>query len=220
MRSWSIQVGRLFGVEVRLHLTFFILPLFIFWTEYSAHQGKANGPRDLALAGIVLACVGARECGQMLAARRYGMTPKAVILLPLSGVTLYEESRVDKPSANKLRKRDIHLALVGPLVSLTLALLIAGVVLATPLRTSLWEWPFLQSGNLRRSLVWANLYLAGLNLLPAYPLDGGRILRALFSAPSIPLPRPGVRFRSAMPLPWCSCLQARSATPGSLWWAS
>ncbi|MBZ5681473.1 MAG: CBS domain-containing protein [Acidobacteriia bacterium] len=181
MRSWSIQVGRLFGVEVRLHLTFFILPLFIFWTEYSAHQGKANGPRDLALAGIVLACVGARECGQMLAARRYGMTPKAVILLPLSGVTLYEESRVDKPSANKLRKRDIHLALVGPLVSLTLALLIAGVVLATPLRTSLWEWPFLQSGNLRRSLVWANLYLAGLNLLPAYPLDGGRILRALFS---------------------------------------
>jgi len=45
----------------------------------------------------------------------------------------------------------------------------------------LWKWPFLQAGNLPRSLVWANLYLAGLNLLPAYPLDGGRILRALFS---------------------------------------
>jgi Zn-dependent protease/CBS domain-containing protein len=180
MRSWSIQVGRLFGVEVRLHLTFFLLPLFIFWTEYSAHHA-ANGSRDLALTGIVLACVGARECGHMLAARRYGMTPKAVILLPLSGVTLFEEPRVDKLSASNLWRRDIRLALVGPVVNLTLAVLIAGVLLAFARGINLWEWPFLQSANLRRSLVWANLYLAGLNLLPAYPLDGGRILRALFS---------------------------------------
>ncbi len=49
MRSWSIPVGRLFGVDVRVHLTFLILPLFIFWTESVAHQGVANGPRDLAL---------------------------------------------------------------------------------------------------------------------------------------------------------------------------
>jgi hypothetical protein len=48
MRSWSIPVGRLFGVDVRLHLTFFILPTFVFWTDYSLHQGNATGPRDLA----------------------------------------------------------------------------------------------------------------------------------------------------------------------------
>jgi 1-acyl-sn-glycerol-3-phosphate acyltransferase len=56
MRSFSVHVGRLFGVEVRIHLTFLLLPLFVFWTEYNVH-GSANGPRDLALVGIVLACV-------------------------------------------------------------------------------------------------------------------------------------------------------------------
>jgi Zn-dependent protease len=81
MRSWSIPVGRLFGVDVRLHLTFFILLMFIFWTDYAAHQGNATGPRDLAIVGILLACVGAHECGHMLAARRVGLIPKAVILL-------------------------------------------------------------------------------------------------------------------------------------------
>lgn len=180
MRSWSIQVGRLFGVEVRIHLTFFLLPLFVFWTEYNA-RGSANGARDLALVGIILACVGAHECGHMLAARRYGMTPKAVILLPLSGVTLFEESRVEKTSPSVLWKREVQLALVGPALNLSLAALTAGVVRVAAPGISLWTWPFLQSANLPRSLVWANLYLAGLNLLPAYPLDGGRILRAAFS---------------------------------------
>jgi hypothetical protein len=55
MRSWSIPVGRLFGVDVRIHLTFLILPMFIFWTDYVAHDGKTNGARDFALAGIILA---------------------------------------------------------------------------------------------------------------------------------------------------------------------
>ena len=185
MRSLSIPVGRLFGVDVRLHLTFFILPLFIFWTEYATHQGNANGPRDLALAGIVLACVGAHECGHMLVARRFGMIPKAVILLPLTGVTIYDESRAangEKPQpAAPLWQREIRLALVGPLVNLTLALLAIAAITVFARGVELWKWPFLQSANLPRSLVWVNLYLAVLNLMPAYPLDGGRMLRAFFS---------------------------------------
>jgi Zn-dependent protease/CBS domain-containing protein len=182
MRSWSILAGRLFGVEVRVHLTFFILPLFVFWTEYSAHNGHANGPRDVALVGIILACVAAHEGGHMLAARRVGMIPKAVILLPLGGVTLFDESRIEKPRPGATAwTREFRLALVGPLVSFTLALLSAGVVLAAVPGVELWKWPFLQAGNLPRSVVWANLYIAVLNFLPAYPLDGGRILRAIFS---------------------------------------
>src|SRR5258708_13788047 len=98
MRSFSIHVGRLFGVEVRLHLTFLILPLFVFWTEYNARR-TPNGPRDLALVGIVLACVAAHEIGHMLVARRAGLVAKAVILLPLSGVTVFDESPVDKPDS-------------------------------------------------------------------------------------------------------------------------
>ena len=175
MRSWSIHVGRLFGVEVRLHLTFLILPLFVFWTEYNSH-GSANGPRDLALVGIVLACVAAHEIGHMLVARRYGLIPKAVILLPLSGVTVFDETHAEKPASDTAAwKREVRIALTGPLVNIVLAAIAAGIVFAVIPEANLWKWPFLQPSNLPRSLVWANLYLAGLNLLPAYPLDGGRV---------------------------------------------
>jgi Zn-dependent protease/CBS domain-containing protein len=181
MRSLSLHVGRLFGVEVRLHLTFLILPVFVFWTEYNANH-PANGPRDLALVGIVLACVAAHEIGHMLVARRAGLVPKAVILLPLGGVTVFDESRVAPPeSAVAGWKREVRIALTGPLVNLAFAMVAAAVILATGTQAHLGEWPFLQSINLPRSLVWANLYIAGLNLLPAYPLDGGRILRAFFA---------------------------------------
>jgi len=187
MRSWSISVGRLFGVDVRLHLTFVILPMFVFWTEYAAHQGSASGPRDLALVGIILACVGAHECGHMLAARRFGLIPKAVILLPLTGVALYDESRIDRQSPALMWQRELRLALVGPLMNLALAGLSAALITAALGRVDLWSWPFLSSRNLPRSLVWANLYIAAINLMPAYPLDGGRILRA-FVARTIDLP--------------------------------
>ncbi|HEX3822337.1 MAG TPA: site-2 protease family protein [Candidatus Sulfotelmatobacter sp.] len=180
MRSWSIPVGRLFGVDVRLHLTFLILPVFIFWTEYYANGKSANGPRDIALVAIILACVAAHECGHIFAAKRYGLVPKAVILLPLTGVTLYEESRTEK-SATPPWKREIWLAIVGPAVNLALAGLAILAITASGRGIELWKWPFLQAENLPRGLVWANLYLAVLNFMPAYPLDGGRIMRALFS---------------------------------------
>jgi Zn-dependent protease/CBS domain-containing protein len=178
MRSWSIPVGRLFGVDVRLHLTFLILPLFVYWTDYAAHPQSLNGARDLALCGIILACVAAHECGHMLAARRFGLIPKAVILLPLTGVALYDESRIEKPIASLGWKREIRLALVGPLVNLALAGFAIAAIGVAGRGIELWSWPFLRAKNMPASLVWANLYIAGLNLMPAYPLDGGRILRA------------------------------------------
>jgi Zn-dependent protease/CBS domain-containing protein len=181
MRSWSIPVGRLFGVDIRIHLTFPILLLFIFWTDYVAHQGNANSLRDLALVGIILACVAAHEVGHILAARRFGLIPKAVILLPLTGVTLYDEPRGERVQAGLHWQREIRLALIGPLVSLALASLSAVVVTAVGHGNELWKWPLLLARNLPRSVVGANLYLAVLNLLPAYPLDGGRILRAIFA---------------------------------------
>jgi len=181
MRSWSISIGRLFGVDVRIHVTFLILPLFVYYTDYTANQQNANGPRDLALVGIILACVAAHECGHMLAARRFGMIPKAVILLPLTGVALYDETRTEKQLAAPFWQREIRMALVGPLLNLALAGLAVATIMASGRDMELWKWPFLRPANLPRSVVWANLYIAGLNLLPAYPLDGGRILRAFLS---------------------------------------
>jgi Zn-dependent protease len=181
MRSWSISVGRLFNVEVRIHLTFLILPMFIYWTDYAAHQGAVNGTRDMALVGIILLAVAAHELGHMLAARRYGLVPKAVILLPLTGVALYDEARSERPNAALARAREIRLAIVGPLVNLAFAGLAAAIITAMGRGIDLWTWPWLYARNLPRSLVWANLYIAVLNLMPAYPLDGGRILRAFIS---------------------------------------
>jgi Zn-dependent protease/CBS domain-containing protein len=181
MRSWSISVGRLFGVDVRIHLTFLILPVFVFWTDYAANQQSASVPRDLALVGIILACMAAHEIGHMIAARRFGLIPKALILLPLTGVALYDESRIEKQHAAFSLQREIRLALVGPIVNMALALLAAAAITGSGRDVELWKWPGMRPANLPSSLVWANVYIAGLNLLPAYPLDGGRILRAFLA---------------------------------------
>lgn len=181
MRSWSISVGRLFGVDIRIHLTFLILPLFIYGTDYAAHQGAVSGQRDMALVAIILLAVGVHELGHMLAARRYGLVPKALILLPLTGVALYDESRGERSMASLPWQREIRLAIIGPLVNLGFAGLSIAAIAAAGRGIDLWSWPFLYARNLPRSLVWANLYIALLNLMPAYPLDGGRILRAFVS---------------------------------------
>ncbi|HTT23755.1 MAG TPA: site-2 protease family protein [Candidatus Sulfotelmatobacter sp.] len=181
MRSWSISVGRLFGVDVRIHLTFLILPIFVYWTDYATRQQNANGARDVALVGIILACVGAHECGHLLLARRFDLIPKAIILLPLTGVALYDESRVQRQSTALMWRREVRITLMGPLVSLALASLSASVITASNSGIDLWKWPFLAGSNLPRSVVWANLYIAALNLLPAYPLDGGRLVRVIFA---------------------------------------
>jgi hypothetical protein len=178
MRSFSVHVGRLFGVEVRIHLTFLFLPLFVFWTEYNVH-GTASGSRDVALVGIVLACVAAHEIAHMLVARRYGLIPKAVILLPLGGVTIFDESHVVGPLLPAaVWRRDVRISLTGPLVNVVFALLAAGLIYAFVPGAKVWDWPWFQSSNLPRSLVWANLYIAALNLLPAYRPRAACIFRA------------------------------------------
>jgi CBS domain-containing protein len=78
-------------------------------------------------------------------------------------------------------KRDIRIALAGPAVNLLIAGVATGILLEAAPQIQLWAHPYVYSGNLPRSLVWANIWLAAFNLLPAYPMDGGRVLRALFS---------------------------------------
>ncbi len=180
MRSWAISAGRVFGVELRIHWTFFLLPLFVWYTEYAAHR-TANEGRGLALVGIIFACVLAHEFGHALVARRAGVRVKSVILLPIGGITQLDESQPPADTKFVPWKRDIRIAMAGPLASVLLALISALVILAIAPHVDLWSWPFMRSGNLPGSLVWANVYIAGFNLLPAYPMDGGRVLRALFS---------------------------------------
>ena len=180
MRSWSVPAGRLFGVELRIHWTFFFLLAFIFLTE-SAGQKTANPARSLALAGIIFGSVILHELGHALVGKRAGIPAKAIVLLPIGGVTLMDETRQTLEPGIQTWKRDIRIALAGPLVNLAIALVSGVIVLAFLPQAHLWGQPYVVSTDLPRSVVWANLWLALFNLLPAYPMDGGRVLRAIFS---------------------------------------
>jgi Zn-dependent protease/CBS domain-containing protein len=180
MRNWSIPAGRIFGVELRIHLTFFFLLIFVWLTESTAH-GTANAGRGLALVAIIFGSVVLHELGHALVGMRAGVPAKAIILLPIGGVTLLDETQRPLEPGLLTWKRDVRIAVAGPLVNIIIAVVVGSILLAVAPQIHLWVKPYVYSGNLPRSLVWSNLGLALFNLLPAYPMDGGRVLRALFS---------------------------------------
>jgi Zn-dependent protease/CBS domain-containing protein len=179
MRSWSIPVGRLFGIEIRIHLTFLFLFFFV-WTTEGSTQDASAALRGLALVGIVFASVVLHELGHALMARGSGIPAKGIILLPIGGVTVLEEAHIVTDPANSW-KRDIRIAVAGPMVNLFIAGAAVLVLIAAIPGFSVTTKPLLHSSALYRSIVWVNLYLGLFNLLPAYPMDGGRVLRAIFS---------------------------------------
>lgn len=181
MRSWSIPAGKYFGIEVRIHLTFLALLAFV-WMSESAMKGNPTPLRGLVLVAIILASVALHELGHALMAIRAGVRPQAVVLLPIGGIPIADQSAAAVPTKKvDTWKRDVRIALAGPAVNLAIALISGALVQAYFPQVQLWTKPFVHSNHLLRSLVWANLYIGVFNLLPAYPLDGGRILRAYFA---------------------------------------
>ena len=179
MRSWSIPVGRLFGIEIRIHLTFVFL-LFVVWSMEAGAQDANTVLHGLALVGIVFGSVVLHELGHALVARGSGIPAKGIILLPIGGVTILDEANAVTASPNAWL-RDIRIAVTGPLVNLLIAGLAALVLTFAIPGFAVTAKPLLHSSALYRSIVWVNLYLGLFNLLPAYPMDGGRVLRAIFS---------------------------------------
>jgi Zn-dependent protease len=178
MRSWSIPVGRLFGIEIRVHLTFLFLLLFVWSTV--ATQDAAAVLRAFGLVGIIFGSVVLHELGHALVARGSGVPAKGIILLPIGGITILNEAHA-MPDPIDAWKRDIRIAIAGPLVNLAIAGIAALILPSVVPGLSLTAKPLLHWSALLRSLVWANVYLGLFNLLPAYPMDGGRVLRALFT---------------------------------------
>jgi len=178
MRNWSIPAGRLFGIEIRIHLTFVVLLAFV-WVAESAAHGTSSPSRGLALVAIIFSSVVLHELGHALVATHAGIAAKGILLLPIGGVTVLDESQQAGESSAQTWKRDLRIALSGPLVNLLIAFVAGSILLAVAPEIQLWSKPFVHSSNLPRSLFWCNVFLAFFNLLPAYPLDGGRILRAL-----------------------------------------
>jgi Zn-dependent protease/predicted transcriptional regulator len=177
MRGWSIPAGKIFGIEIRIDLTFILLVLYIAVTEQLA-KAAITPWRETVLLAIIFGSVVLHELGHALVGRHSGVSPRAIVLMPIGGVTIFDDAQTElQPDW----KRDARIAAAGPLVNFALAAF-AALLLQVAIPQGLqWNSPYITSTDLPHSFVWANLWLGLFNLLPAYPMDGGRVLRAVFS---------------------------------------
>jgi len=184
MRSWSVSIGQFAGIHLRLHLAFLFLLVFVWLTQSaSGADPRLTLPRSVAFTLVVFGSVIVREAARLLAARGSQTMPRAIILMPVGGLWVNELTPGENPEASDADwHRELHRALVGPAMNLALAGLSAALALFLAPQAHLLQAPGVDIHNLPRSAVWVNLVLAGLNLLPAYPLDGGRVLRSILAA--------------------------------------
>ncbi len=168
--SWSITLFRVAGTEIRIHLTFFLLLLWFAISGYQA-AGWDGAIASTLLIVAVFGCVVLHELGHVLTARRYGITAPDITLLPIGGLARFSRMP-EKPS------EEVIISIAGPLVNLV----IAGVLVLFGADLSLNPDSITTYGQgFISQLAVINLYLFAFNLIPAFPMDGGRILRAVLA---------------------------------------
>lgn len=183
--NWSIKVTEIAGIPLKLHITFFII-LFLGAWQWASRTGD---PLAGAVFGMLLmiglfVCVVLHELGHSLTARLFGIETREILLLPLGGVAQLNKNP-DQP------RHELLIALAGPLVNVVIAalLVIVGLTPHVNLFNTLLDGQGLLQGlssepTLPNLLLWllsANISLVLFNLIPAFPLDGGRVLRALLA---------------------------------------
>lgn len=171
--KWSIKVGKLFGIDVYLHFTFLLLLGFLAFTYWRATQSL-----EAALVGVgffvaLFGCVLLHELGHALMARRFGIKTRDITLLPIGGIARLEKMP-EKPM------QEFWVALAGPAVNVVIAAGLFGWLWFTHNLAPVEELS-VTGGPLLKRLMVVNLLLVGFNLLPAFPMDGGRVLRALLA---------------------------------------
>ena len=166
-RSGSVRVARLFGIDIRVHWTFLLLIALVALVSTDRSQFLMNLLWILAVFGSVLP----HELSHCFVARRRGAVVNDILLTPIGGMS--EMQQIPQAPSD-----EAMIAVVGPLTSVALGLAIAGIGALTGAR--LWP-PTLFAGSWFARLAWLNLALGGFNLLPALPMDGGRVFRALLA---------------------------------------
>jgi Zn-dependent protease/CBS domain-containing protein len=165
--SGTVSLGRLFGVPIRLHFTFLALLVFLLWIGIGQKQsGAATAIYILALFASVLL----HEIGHTLVARHYGIRTTEIVMFPIGGVS--------RPEKLPKGRQELFISLAGPLVN---ALIAGGLIAWVAMEGRFQPIQFLKepsNENLAERIAAGNLLLFLFNLLPAYPMDGGRILRA------------------------------------------
>lgn len=170
--KWSFKLGRFWGIDVNLHLTFLLLLAYV-GLEDGARTGSFRGGIDAVLIySSLFACVLLHEFGHAMAARHYGIPTRDITLLPIGGVARLERLP-DKP------RQELVIAIAGPLVNVALGGALAAFLLLSG--QSLLPLGAGETFNFAQRLLVVNISLVLFNMLPAFPMDGGRVLRALLA---------------------------------------
>ncbi|HUR94909.1 MAG TPA: site-2 protease family protein [Gemmatimonadales bacterium] len=169
---WSYTIGRFGGTEVKVHVTFLLL---LAWFGYTAYResGAAAAVTDTLFLVVFFLCVLLHEFGHITMARRFGVRTPDVILLPIGGVARLERIP-DEP------RQELLIALAGPAVTFAIVVALFALSLASGQGLVLRD-PFVPDMPFVVRLLISNVFVLAFNLLPAFPLDGGRVLRALLA---------------------------------------
>jgi Zn-dependent protease/CBS domain-containing protein len=178
--KWSAKLGEFFGIGVYVHATFLILLGWVGFVHWQEQQSLAAALDGMLFITALFACVVMHEYGHALTARRYGIPTKDITLLPIGGVARLERMP-EEPW------EEFWVAVAGPAVNVVIAVGLYAALLATGSYVPLAELS-IAGGSFWERLMVVNVFLVIFNMIPAFPMDGGRVLRALL-AMRMPYPR-------------------------------
>ncbi len=173
---WSWKIGKLAGINVYMHATFVLLILFILLASWSEGHNFTVAVSGVVFVLAIFGCIVLHELGHALTARKYGIQTRDIVLLPIGGVARLERMPDDP-------HQELLVALAGPAVNVVIAVALYLILAAFGSAPSLKEVANVHwvGGNFLNKLMVTNLWLVGFNVLPAFPMDGGRVLRALLA---------------------------------------
>src|SRR5690242_6076393 len=170
--SWSLNIGSIAGTSIRIHITFVLFLAWIFIASW-ALGGALMAWNGLAFMILLFLCVLAHEFGHILTARAFGVPTPDVTLLPIGGVARL--ARIPETP-----REELLIAIAGPLVNVAITAVLV-FAFGAHLGTRELEAVDRTGLSMLDRLAAVNLFLAAFNMIPAFPMDGGRVLRALLA---------------------------------------